>query len=74
MFRHRNEYPSEGELPAFDGATTWVLVNGSREASEFLVEFAVDVPDGTPETEVEERRRTGSSAATSDMARQPQRS
>jgi hypothetical protein len=24
MFRHRNEYPSEGELPDFDGATTWL--------------------------------------------------
>lgn len=24
MFRHRNEFPVEGELPAFDGATTWI--------------------------------------------------
>ncbi|TMB50121.1 MAG: redoxin domain-containing protein [Chloroflexi bacterium] len=24
MFRHRNELPVEGELPAFDGATTWL--------------------------------------------------
>jgi hypothetical protein len=24
MFRHRNEFPVEGELPAFDGATAWV--------------------------------------------------
>ena len=24
MFRHRNEYPAEGELPPFDGATTWL--------------------------------------------------
>jgi len=32
-------------------------VIGTRRASEFLVEFAVGVPDGTPESEVEERRR-----------------
>ncbi|HKY67712.1 MAG TPA: redoxin domain-containing protein [Acidimicrobiales bacterium] len=24
MFRHRNEYPVEGNLPSFDGATTWL--------------------------------------------------
>ncbi len=24
MFRHRNEYPAEGDLPSFDGATTWL--------------------------------------------------
>jgi Thioredoxin like C-terminal domain/AhpC/TSA family len=24
MLRHRNEYPVEGELPAFDGATAWL--------------------------------------------------
>ena len=24
MFRHRNEYPVEGDLPSFDGATTWL--------------------------------------------------
>jgi hypothetical protein len=24
MLRHRNEFPVEGELPAFDGATTWL--------------------------------------------------
>jgi hypothetical protein len=24
MLRHRNEYPVEGELPTFDGATAWV--------------------------------------------------
>jgi hypothetical protein len=24
MFRHRNEFPVEGELPAFDGATSWL--------------------------------------------------
>jgi len=24
MFRHRNEYPVEGTLPAFDGATAWL--------------------------------------------------
>src|SRR5215831_4604280 len=24
MLRHRNEYPIEGELPAFDGATAWL--------------------------------------------------
>ena len=24
MFRHRNEYPAEGELPSFDGATAWL--------------------------------------------------
>src|SRR5262245_50218188 len=24
MFRHRNEYPVEGHLPPFDGATAWL--------------------------------------------------
>jgi hypothetical protein len=24
VLRHRNEYPVEGTLPAFDGATTWL--------------------------------------------------
>jgi Thioredoxin like C-terminal domain/Redoxin len=24
MFRHRNEYPVEGELPSFDGTTAWL--------------------------------------------------
>ena len=24
MLRHRNEFPVEGELPSFDGATTWL--------------------------------------------------
>src|SRR4051812_39086113 len=24
MFRHRNEYPVEGRLPTFEGATTWL--------------------------------------------------
>src|SRR6266545_4553471 len=24
MLRHRNEYPVEGTIPAFDGATTWL--------------------------------------------------
>ena len=24
MLRHRNEFPVEGHLPAFDGATAWL--------------------------------------------------
>ena len=24
MFRHRNEYPAEGDLPSFDGTTAWL--------------------------------------------------
>ena len=24
MLRHRNEYPVEGQLPAFEGATAWL--------------------------------------------------
>jgi hypothetical protein len=24
MLRHRNEFPVEGELPGFDGATAWL--------------------------------------------------
>jgi len=39
-------------------------VPGSEEeAMEFLVEFEVEVPDGTPETEVEQRQRAEAVAA-----------
>ena len=24
MFRHRSEYPVEGEMPGFEGATAWL--------------------------------------------------
>jgi muconolactone delta-isomerase len=44
-------------------------VNGTPKASEFLVEFAVDVPAGTPESEVEQRQRAEVVAA-ADLARQ----
>jgi hypothetical protein len=43
MFRHRNEYPVEGELPSFDGATTWLnaepLTRESLEGRVVLVSF-----------------------------------
>jgi hypothetical protein len=43
MFRHRNEYPSEGELPAFDGATTWLnaepLTSDALRGRVVLVNF-----------------------------------
>jgi thiol-disulfide isomerase/thioredoxin len=45
MFRHRNEYPSEGELPAFDGATTWL--NSEPLASDALAGRVVLVDFGT---------------------------
>jgi muconolactone delta-isomerase len=38
-------------------------------ASEFLVEFAVDVPDGTPASEIEQRERAEAVAA-ADLVRQ----
>jgi hypothetical protein len=34
MFRHRNEFPAEGELPGFDGATAWL--NSEPVASDAL--------------------------------------
>ena len=34
MLRHRNEFPVEGELPSFDGATTWL--NGAPLTREDL--------------------------------------
>jgi hypothetical protein len=43
MLRHRNEFPVEGSLPAFDGATTWVnsepLSAGALQGKVVLVSF-----------------------------------
>src|SRR4029450_7507294 len=45
MFRHRNEYPVEGELPSFAGATTWL--NSDPLTAEALAERVVLVSFGT---------------------------
>jgi Thioredoxin like C-terminal domain/AhpC/TSA family len=45
MFRHRNELPVEGELPAFDGATAWL--NTARVTPEDLRGRVVLVSFGT---------------------------
>jgi len=41
MPRHRNEFPVEGALPAFDGATAWVnsepITRGRDEGVEAFV-------------------------------------
>jgi len=43
VFRHRNEYPAEGELPPFDGATAWLnsepLRRDALEGRVVLVNF-----------------------------------
>ena len=43
MFRHRNEYPVEGELPSFNGATAWLnsepLTAGALDGRVVLVSF-----------------------------------
>jgi hypothetical protein len=43
VLRHRNEFPVEGELPAFDGATTWVngrpLTSADLQGRVVLVNF-----------------------------------
>src|SRR3954447_13076899 len=43
MHRHRNEFPVEGELPTFDGATTWLngapLTPGDLRGRVVLVSF-----------------------------------
>jgi hypothetical protein len=43
VFRHRNEYPVEGELPSFDGATAWVNADpptaGALDGRVVLVSF-----------------------------------
>jgi Thioredoxin like C-terminal domain/AhpC/TSA family len=43
VFRHRNEYPVEGELPPFDGTTTWLnsepLTRDALEGRVVLVSF-----------------------------------
>jgi thiol-disulfide isomerase/thioredoxin len=45
MFRHRNEYPVEGELPSFDGTTTWL--NSEPLTREALAGRVVLVNFGT---------------------------
>ncbi|MET0325969.1 MAG: thioredoxin [Ilumatobacteraceae bacterium] len=45
MFRHRNEYPVEGHLPGFDGATAWF--NGGALTPEQLRGRVVLVNFGT---------------------------
>jgi Thioredoxin like C-terminal domain/AhpC/TSA family len=45
MFRHRNEYPVEGELPSFDGATAWL--NSEPLTADALERRAVLVSFGT---------------------------
>jgi hypothetical protein len=43
VFRHRNEYPVEGELPSFDGTTAWLnsepLTGDALEGRVVLVSF-----------------------------------
>lgn len=43
MFRHRNEYPVEGELPSFDGTTAWLnsepLTRDALKGRVVLVSF-----------------------------------
>jgi hypothetical protein len=43
VFRHRNEYPVEGELPSFDGATAWLnsepLTRDALQGRVVLVSF-----------------------------------
>jgi thiol-disulfide isomerase/thioredoxin len=45
MLRHRNEFPVEGELPAFDGATAWL--NGEQPTAADLQGRVVLVNFGT---------------------------
>jgi hypothetical protein len=45
MLRHRNEYPVEGDLPAFDGATAWL--NSASVSSDALRGGVVLVSFGT---------------------------
>jgi hypothetical protein len=45
VLRHRNEFPVEGELPAFDGATSWL--NGAPAAPADLRGHVVLVSFGT---------------------------
>jgi hypothetical protein len=45
MLRHRNEFPVEGKLPAFDGATTWL--NGEPLTAEDVLGRVVLVNFGT---------------------------
>jgi len=45
MLRHRNEYPVEGSIPAFDGATTWL--NSPPLTAEALQKKVVLVNFGT---------------------------
>ena len=45
MFRHRNEYPVEGELPSFDGATAWL--NSEPLTADALAGRVVLVSFGT---------------------------
>ncbi|HEY6427189.1 MAG TPA: redoxin domain-containing protein [Acidimicrobiales bacterium] len=45
MLRHRNEFPVEGTLPTFDGATAWL--NSARLASEDLAGRVVLASFGT---------------------------
>lgn len=45
MFRHRNEYPAEGDLPSFDGATAWL--NSEPLTGDVLAGRVVLVSFGT---------------------------
>jgi thiol-disulfide isomerase/thioredoxin len=45
VFRHRNEYPAEGELPSFDGTTAWV--NSEPLTADALAGRVVLVSFGT---------------------------
>ncbi len=45
MLRHRNEFPVEGELPPFDGATAWL--NGASLTPSALQGRVVLVSFGT---------------------------
>ena len=45
MFRHRSEYPAEGELPSFDGAVTWL--NSEPLTADVLAGRVVLVSFGT---------------------------
>ena len=45
MLRHRNEFPVEGKLPAFDGATAWL--NGEPLTAADVLGRVVLVSFGT---------------------------
>src|SRR5262249_49869480 len=56
--------PSEGDMSSTEVLTRPTSLEQQKEDSvEFLVEFEVDVPAGTPDADVEQRQRAESAAA-----------